>query len=161
MNYNEGQCPLVAKCIMTFSINHNDHWKCWCHTCTDIKYLNKQNSELFAVLTDRVHLYHHQACCHLCRTLAAVASPCREKKKHVCFIQCFVSFIHERRDNCTGYRRSQKQNLLLFQQAVDGDLQRPGLEEQQRAEGVEERLQRLRQVAALLGAEAWRQAVVG
>lgn len=51
--------------------------------------------------------------------------------------------------------------MLLFQQAVDGDLQRPGLEEQQRAEGVEERLQRLRQVAALLGAEAWRQAVVG
>lgn len=40
-------------------------------------------------------------------------------------------------------------------------MQRPGLEEQQRAEGVEERLQRLRQVAALLGAEAWRQAVVG
>lgn len=54
-----------------------------------------------------------------------------------------------------------KQNLLLFQQAVDSNLQRPGLEEQQGAEGVEERLQRLRQVAALLGTEAWRQAVVG
>lgn len=85
MNDTEGQCPLVAMRIMTFSINHNDHWKCWCHTSTDVQCLNKQNSELFAVLTDRVHLYHHQACCHLCRTLAAVASPCRGK------ISMFVS----------------------------------------------------------------------
>lgn len=53
------------------------------------------------------------------------------------------------------------QVILLFQQAVDGDLQRPGLEEQQRAEGVEQRLQRLRQVAAVLGTEARRQAVLG
>lgn len=53
------------------------------------------------------------------------------------------------------------QVVLPFQQSVDGDLQRPGLEEQQRAEGVEQRLQRLRQVAAVLGTEARTQAVLG
>ncbi|TNN51163.1 hypothetical protein EYF80_038633 [Liparis tanakae] len=49
---------------------------------------------------------------------------------------------------------------LLLQHVVDGDLQGPGLEQQQGAEGVEERLQRLWQVGLLVRDEPRRQRVL-
>lgn len=40
-----------------------------------------QKNKFLCVLTDRVHLYRHQTCCHRYRTLATEASPYREKKR--------------------------------------------------------------------------------